>query len=192
MKYRLLVDIATDRLIWYTTDLEAHIQNDEHSAIAEFEGTLPEGITLGNCWNYGFRNKEVILLNHPAKKVSLLESNRTSIRKFLVDKINEKRSSLTFNVRYADYVEMLTYNDSYCYNGTNLKDLPWLQLASKNSSLTVEQLVEKIKFDFNIKRQALYQTEELFLEMNEKITNAQTNDELFDIRTAIFERIGKI
>lgn len=192
MKIRLLVDLATDRILWYTTDLESPLNNDEHSAIAEYDGELPEGITLQNSWNYGYKNKQIILLNKPQVKPTLLESNRTSIHKLLVDKVNEKRATIKSIVRYDDYVELLMYNDAYAYNGANLEDLIWLKLAAKHKELTPVQAIEVIKFEFNEKRRVLFATEDLYLEMNKRIKNATTNDELFAVRTEVMDKIGKI
>jgi hypothetical protein len=192
MKIRLLVDLATDRILWYTTDLVSPLHNDEHSAIAEYDGELPEGITLQNSWNYGYKNKQILLLNKQPVKPTLLESNRTSIHKLLVDKVNEKRASIKSQVRYDDYIELLTYNDAYAYNGTNTEDLIWLKLASKHKDLTAVQAAEVIKFEFNEKRRVLFATEDLYLEMDKRIKNATTNEELFAVRTEVMEKIGKI
>jgi hypothetical protein len=192
MKIRLLVDLATDRILWYTTDLASPLGNDEHSAIAEYDGELPDGITLQNSWNYGYKNKKVILLNKPAIKPTLVESNRTTIHKLLIDKVNEKRASIKSVTRYDDYVELLTYNDAYAYNGSNIEDLIWLKLAAKHKDLPTEQAAEVIKFEFNEKRRVLFATEDLFLEMDKRIKNATTNDELFAVRTEVMEKIGKI
>lgn len=192
MKIRLLVDLATDRILWYTTDLESPLANDDHSAIAEYDGELPNGITLQNAWNYGYKNKKVILLNKPQVKPTLLESNRTSIHKLLIDKVNEKRSAIKSITKYDDYIELLTYNDAYAFNGLNENDLIWLKLAAKHQDLPVHQAAETIKFSFNEKRRVLFATEDLFLEMNKRITQATTSDELFAIRAEVMDKIGKI
>lgn len=192
MRYRLLVDVATDRIIWYTTDMSATIQNDDHSAIAEYEGDEPEGMNPGNSWNYGFKNQKIVLLNKPRETIPLVESNRASIRKFLIEKINDKRSKLKFDLRYADYVELLMYNDAYNYNGVNIEQLPWLQLSVKHSKLPPEKEVERIKFLFSEKHQALLMTEDLYLEMINRINTATNNDQLFEIRNEIFKRIDEI
>lgn len=192
MKIRLLVDLATDRILWYTTDLESPLNNDEHSAIAEYDGELPEGITLQNSWNYGYKNKQIVLLNKPQVKPTLVESNRTSINKLLLDKVNEKRATIKSLIRYDDYVELLIYNDAYAYNGANLEDLVWLKLAAKHKEITPVQAIEVIKFEFNEKRRILFATEDLYLEMSKRIKSATTNEELFAIRTEVMDKIGKI
>ena len=192
MKIRLLVDLATDRILWYTTDLESPLNNDEHSAIAEYDGELPEGITLQNSWNYGYKNKQIVLLNKPQVKPTLVESNRTSINKLLLDKVNEKRATIKSLIRYDDYVELLIYNDAYAYNGENLEDLVWLKLAAKHKELTPVQAIEVVKFEFNEKRRILFATEDIYLEMSKRIKNATTNEELFAIRTEVMDKIGKI
>lgn len=192
MKIRLLVDLATDRILWYTTDLQSPLNNDEHSAIAEYDGELPEGITLQNSWNYGYKNKQIVLLNKPQVKPTLVESNRTSINKLLLDKVNEKRATIKSLIRYDDYVELLIYNDAYAYNGANLEDLVWLKLAAKHKEITPVQAIEVIKFEFNEKRRILFATEDLYLEMSKRIKSATTNEELFAIRTEVMDKIGKI
>ena len=192
MKIRLLVDLATDRILWYTTDLESPLNNDEHSAIAEYDGELPEGITLQNSWNYGYKNKQIVLLNKTPVKPTLVESNRTSINKLLLDKVNEKRATIKSLIRYDDYVELLIYNDAYAYNGENLEDLVWLKLAAKHKELTPVQAIEVVKFEFNEKRRILFATEDIYLEMSKRIKNATTNEELFAIRTEVMDKIGKI
>jgi hypothetical protein len=192
MKIRLLVDLATDRILWYTTDLQSPLNNDEHSAIAEYDGELPEGITLQNSWNYGYKNKQIVLLNKPPVKPTLVESNRTSINKLLIDKVNEKRATIKSVTRYDDYVELLIYNDAYAYNGANLEDLVWLKLAAKHKEITPVQAIEVVKFEFNEKRRILFATEDLYLEMSKRIKNATTSDELFAVRTELMDKIGKI
>ena len=192
MKYRLLIDLATDRIIWYTSDLDTPINNDDHSAIAEYDNDLPNGMTLQNCWNYGYRNKVLSLFNTPAVKPTLLESNRTSIRQLLIDRINEKRATIKFNLRYSDYTELMIYNEAQLFNGTNLLDLEWLSLAIKYTGVDTEQAIKIIKYDFNEKRKILLITEDLYLEMINRIKDATTNDELFQIRTEIQNRIGAI
>lgn len=192
MKIRLLVDLATDRIIWYTSNLEEPIQNDDHSAIAEYDGDLPEGLTLENSWNYGFKNKEIKLLNVTQAKPTLLESNRSSIRKLLVDKVNERRAKIKSSLRYDDYIELLTYNDAYAYNGMNLNDLIWLKLEVKHRGLQPAQAAELIKFEVSSKRSVLFATEDLYLEMDKRITDATTNDELFAVRTEVMDKMGKI
>ena len=55
--YRLLIDLATDRVIWYTEDLNAQLHTDEHSVQAEYVGDLPTDMTYANAWNFVYRNK---------------------------------------------------------------------------------------------------------------------------------------
>lgn len=76
MTVKLALDLATDRVIWFTSDLEFDIQTDERSAVAWYHGQLPANMTASNCWDWVLRDQELIRTSPRPVRTSRLEQNR--------------------------------------------------------------------------------------------------------------------
>lgn len=96
MRYRLIVDLPTDRVLWFTEASDLRIAPDEGSVIADYDGTLPEGMSTRNSWNYRFRDQQVTLADIPTEKAvkSVLQINQEEVEKFLRREIKSLTSEL--------------------------------------------------------------------------------------------------
>jgi hypothetical protein len=109
---RLILDIATMRVIYYTSDLAQNLTPADKTLVYDHEEALPKGMTLANCWNYRLvGNKLVNTESEPIKKLSLLESNRNEAQRLLVDRINQTRNKLMSNCNAGDWVRRLKLED---------------------------------------------------------------------------------
>ena len=93
---RIVVDLATDRVIWFTTDPDLDIVPEPESIICDYEGELPEGMTPVNSWNYRFRNQKVYLADpvEPRPLKSLLDNNKEEITQLLRKEVDRVRQQV--------------------------------------------------------------------------------------------------
>lgn len=86
-KLLLVIDLATDRVIWFTDELDQVLTPDDCAVQAIFEGDIPKQMTVRNCWNYRLRNQE---LKSTAKPVlpaqTLLAANRQAVLTYINDR----------------------------------------------------------------------------------------------------------
>lgn len=192
--YRLLIDLATDRVIWYTEDLTAQLHTDEHSVQAEYTGELPEGMTHANAWNFVYRNRTLINTEVPTNPPkSLLETNRESINKFLINKINEKRLQKYPRVEYKDYIDFINFDNASKFIKGEMYDAQPLYIVQKTLGLNgIDEAARKIIQQKNEKDAFLLSSELLLLETAEKIKNANTSDTLFFIRSELTDKLRTI
>jgi hypothetical protein len=189
--FRLLIDLATDRVIWYTDDLTAQLHTNEHSVQAEYLGDLPNGMSHANAWNYVYRNKVLTNTEVPANPPkSLLEINRTSINSFLVEKINEKRLQKYPRIEHREYIDSINFENATKFLKGEVYDVQCLYIIQvSNMFNSIEEAAKSVINRKQEKDAFLLSTELLLLEMTKKIKDATTNEELFQIRTSTFERL---
>jgi hypothetical protein len=53
-KTKIILDIASNRIIFFTKDYSQKLELNEHVILYEFEGALPENLSLNNCWHFKF------------------------------------------------------------------------------------------------------------------------------------------
>ncbi len=94
--HTLVIDIATDRIVYFTDDPVADLFTDEYSALATYDGVLPEELTNKNCWGFIYRNKKIISPpKQAANGVKTLEQNKEWLRDYLKKKIDSIHTDLT-------------------------------------------------------------------------------------------------
>lgn len=57
--YRLIVDLTTDRIIYFTDDASQSLTTDNHSVLATYVGDLPPGLYHNTCWSFIYRDKKI-------------------------------------------------------------------------------------------------------------------------------------
>lgn len=75
--YRLIVDLTTDRILYFTADPLIELATDLHSVKATYEGELPAGLTTTNCWSFVYRDRKIF---HPTPSAPDAEPLLDSLR----------------------------------------------------------------------------------------------------------------
>lgn len=109
----MVLDIATMRVIYFTTDVSEHLTQVDKTLTYEYELAIPEGMTLKNCWNYRLIGNKLVNTetNSVAPKISLIESNRQEALKMLTQRINITRTPLLATCMGGDAVRELKILD---------------------------------------------------------------------------------
>ena len=93
---RLVIDIATKRIIYFTENVNEHLVEVEKTIIYDYIGEWPEECRLENCWNFRLEGNKIVDTSPVKKEESkeLIEHNRKQAINFLIDKINRNRNTL--------------------------------------------------------------------------------------------------
>jgi len=107
MKHKLAIDLSTDRVIWFTPDLDYDIQIDERSAVTLYDGPLPSDMTVTNCWGWVYRERQLVRSSPRPSRVSRMEQNRTDTLEWIRSQVFDfrhrryNRDSYTLLLEYS-------------------------------------------------------------------------------------------
>jgi hypothetical protein len=114
----MILDAATMRVIYYTTDMNETLAVVDRTLSYDYLGELPSDMKLTNSWNYRLAgNKLVNTEVNNSQKLSLLESNRAAASRLLIDRINQARSKLLSACNGGDWVRRLKLEDDQFIEG---------------------------------------------------------------------------
>jgi len=188
-KLHLIIDLATNRVVYFTEDLDARLTTDEHTAIAVFEGDIPKGMNLHNCFNYRYVNKELSnTIKEPAPVESLLEQNRKSISKFVNEKIEQKFAKLGLDKFQSEFYRCLL--EELNHNPDGLRFIEQFQI--ENNMPSTDSTLSFIQNEMQQYRTQIIRLGILKLNWQTTVDNAKTSEELFDLRDRVFETLGQL
>lgn len=109
---RMILDVATMRVIYYTTDVNESLDVVDSTLSYDYLGDLPSGMKLTNSWNYRLVGNKLVNTEPGSRpKVSLLDSNRKEAQRLLIERINQVRSGLLSSCNGGDWVRSLKLQD---------------------------------------------------------------------------------
>lgn len=176
---KMVLDIATMRVIYFTTDISEHLTQVDKTLIYEYDLDIPEGMTLKNCWNYRLVGNRLVntVTNSVAPKISLIESNRQEALKMLVQRINITRIPLLSTCTGGDTVrELKILDEEFIKKLANVKGVSEDEYRLHVHD-TKNTYIEKIK-NTEINREyfqtqlKLAKTSERIVELRDKFVNS--------------------
>jgi hypothetical protein len=185
MKHKMIIDMTTDRIIWFSSDMEENAFPDGNSVILYHDGDLPEDMNRNNCWTFRYRNKKITKIeNDTNKELPLIELNRTSIRDFVKKTIFNKRQS-NFPASIYDFFIHNSIKNEMEKDQAGL----WAEVMKDAFSQEFQKLIFSEAFDLEM---YLAKTEKLKIFTMKKINEAKTSEELFEIKGKFIEALEKI
>jgi transketolase len=170
---RLVIDIATKRIIYFTENINEQLVEVEKTIIYDYIGEWPEECRLENCWNFRLEGDKIVDTS-PVKKEepkNLIEHNREQAINFLIDKINRNRNNLFSKCIGGDIVRALKLNnDVFVEQLARAKNISTTQYKKEMEQVTKEQQEKLMNTEIN---------REFYLA---RLNNALTSEEILDIR----------
>ena len=100
-KIRLILDLETQRVIYFTDDFEEELSLDESVVCYDYLDELPEKLKLTNCWNWKVENNKLVHTPKEEKnkppRINIFQHNKN--RSFLfpmVIPLNKLKKTTTF------------------------------------------------------------------------------------------------
>lgn len=174
---RLILDITTNRVIYFTADLQQELTLSQHVVARDWLEEIPNGMTLNNCFNWQIDgNKLVNTASAPRKPVDLFEQNKTKVKQLLIEKINDARRPYFSKAVGGDYIRDRKLKEAQEGKGELIE-----QIASSQRKTTAQVCAEIIaayrKFSY-----VMVRTEELKLHYEKAINDTTTESVLWAIR----------
>lgn len=170
---KLVIDIATKRIIYFTENVNEHLVEVEKTIIYNYIGEWPEECRLENCWNFRLEGDKIIDTS-PVKKEepkNLIEHNREQAINFLIDKVNRNRNNLFSKCIGGDIIRSI-----------KLKNNNFVEQLAKAKNISYNEYKKEIDQRKKEQDEKLMNTEinkEFYLA---RLNNALTSEEILDIR----------
>lgn len=183
MKYKFLIDAHSDRVVFFTEDINAELQLDDNVYVCYSDKDLPEGFSLSTAWNWKWDGVEEQLFQPEVKtqRKDAFESNKDSVRFTLKTIINNARRSL-----YDDYV-MDEHVRLQIFRELNFPSEQQLYLSSiaEIQNLSLETVVENYKNERDKFEDIMFLSEITKKHFEHLIDLCDTPAELYKIRNDI-------
>jgi len=190
---RLVLDLACNRVIYFTDDANARLTVNEHVYIREWLRPLPMGMELSNCWDWKLQGDSLSLdLGQvDTYKKSLLEHNKDKTLQFLTDVINYLRKDIQPTCLSGKELREIKYQQAIAGEGDLIESM------AQTLGWDLDEVCREIRFQRQNHDYVLIETEKLRELYKEKIFLATSNDEIYSIRDNIAQlknqkiRLGK-
>jgi hypothetical protein len=180
---RLIIDIATNRVTYFTDDMEKPLTLNTHVAIRDWLEPLPTDMKLNNCWNW--RVKGNILENTegpPKTPETLFEQNKKSVKQLLIDKIDDARRKHFPKTIGDEWIKKQLLSEAQQGSGALLSAMA----MTKNKDISV--VAQEIINANNKVAQDMIQTEILKLQYQQSIDQVTEDSALWALRDEIANR----
>lgn len=179
---RVLIDIESNRVIWFSEDDETLICT-ERTALINYTDPLPVGITRQNCWNWVLRERKIVPVEIPQPE-KLVEINRRQAEKLLYRKIAEKRQQIAPDLPFGEMIQARKVADAQEYLNTGTSSGLLARLASL-WSVSFDQAARRVVHDWTAKERMLFQTEAQLVEYLHRLGTALGSDEILALHAEI-------
>lgn len=186
-KYRIVTDIATGRMIYFTDSFEK-LHTDEYSVVHYYEGELPADMTRFNTWRWKFLGEVILDTEPPAGVViPILENNKSSIAAFFKQELEKKVALIAPTVLEAImYAEAeLALKEEYVHSS-------WVATIASDESLNMTQAAYKILEGKKAKYSKLFKLELLRRDIERQISRATQSEQLFTIKQTAEKQLREI
>lgn len=175
---RLIIDIATNRVTYFTTDMEQTFTLNEHVTMRDWLEDLPADMKLNNCWNWRIAGDKLenTEINSAPPALSLFEQNKNKVRQLLVEKINDARRPYFSKVVGGDYIRERKLKEAQEGAGPLVEQIANSQFKQL-STVCAEIIASYRKFAYVMTR-----TEELKLQYQKEINECKEEAVLWKIR----------
>lgn len=177
---RLIIDIATNRVTYFTDDIEKALSLNEHVAIRDWLEPLPEDMKLNNCWNWRVKGNVLENTTAAAKpRETLLEQNKKSVQQLLIDKVNDTRRSYFSKNLGQDWIREQRLNEARIGTG------PLLVAEAAARNMDVLDLAHEVMTEHRTFSQVMIRTEERKIQYQKAINDIVDEPALWQLRDEI-------
>jgi hypothetical protein len=179
---RLVLDISTMRVIYFTDDLNQTLHPADETLIHDFRHELPNEITLSNCWNWkleGDKLVESISKKQNEYVPTIFELNKKECLNFLIQRVNDLR------MKYQTDCEMGIFMRLYKFEQSFMQHSDFITMLAKVNNVFPEDYKKNVIEKEKETMEALKITEINREYFKEKINQCNNSEVLYEIRDHI-------
>ena len=186
MNYKLLVDMHSNRVVYFTANVTEHTEIDDNLYICYTDELpkTPKQMTQFNAWSWKWNSiKNELFFADPvgAAKETLFDQNKKAAHNTLLSIVNRARNSLYSEYEFDDVVNNFIFRELF------LDEDKQTYLTTIASIRGVD--ISVVRSEFEAKRKKIEDvlflsevTKQLF---TKQIQDAKTSEELYEIRNNI-------
>lgn len=190
-KTTLVIDLTTDRVIWFTSDELFKVEKpDEHSALYEFTGELPEKMKPTNCFNYKLvRDKLVLAVSKNKTEASLLDTNKSAVIAEVKRLVSLRSSKYMSNTRAGEQSRRHKLHQAEQFLKGNTKNTRWLEAVSARlgGTMSMEDAAKFVVAKNQERTDSLFRIEKARAVAMHAIESADSSSKVFEALAAFKE-----
>lgn len=194
--WTIVSQVKSHRIVYFTDDpdYQPPAQGDWYYC-SPYEGSLPPGMTLRNCWGWRFNGSTFVDAREPKKadaKESLLESNRQALLKLLREKIDEVRKPWLATCRGGDVVrsqKLQAARDFLDGREASADAMAILEAVAVSRQITLTEAAQLVHDRKQQMDRVLLESERFREQLTQAIAAAKSQPQLLEIREWIQERV---
>jgi len=187
----IVSQVKSNRIVYFTDDADyAPPMQGDWYYVSPYQGALPKGISLRNCWRWRFDGHAFVDASEPAGKpqeVILLDSNKAALLKLLHDKIDALRKPYAPSSLLGEEVRAAKLSEAQALLAGTLTSLQggYLLDAAAAANCTVQDMAQRIVKNDADRLAMLGKTESVRVHLQAALTAASTQTELIALRQRI-------
>lgn len=190
MTTRYIIDIPSNRVIFFTKDQSVSLRSGDSSIIYEDMFDPPEGMTLDNAWTWKLFGREFQQVEKDSVKASTdtLDENKKEVIKALNILINNARKIVPNPLNFNPSVRIIIQNEIKNSNG------PWpmIEALAKARSISIEQCKKEEEEKHAVFVNLLIRTEQWYHFYLKKIEECTSVEDLAIVRDEMANRNFKV
>lgn len=194
----IVSQVKSNRVVYFTNDpdYQPPMEGDWYYC-STYQGALPEGMTLRNCWGWRFNGGVFADVRETPKQSTrelLLDNNRKALLRILRDKINTVREPFLPTCAHGEAVRnaKLHAAQAYLENPDSLQPtdrLSPLQAVAVARHISLLEAAELIVAKAGEVERVLLETERFREQLTQAIQSAQTEAQLLELREWLLDQV---
>ena len=190
----IVTQVKSNRIVYFTDDPDyTPTTEGDWYFVTHYLGSLPDGMTLANCWGWRFNGGTFADARESAAREpheALLESNRRALLKLLRQKVDQAREKWAPTCSMGDVLRQRKLEEARRYRSTRSEpsasgqddDFELLRSVATTQSLTMDEAADLVLRLDREMLQSLTHSEQVREHYARAIRSASTQDELIQLR----------
>jgi hypothetical protein len=194
-QYIVVTQVKSFRVIYFTTD-EDYVspREEDWCFVSSYQGELPAGMTLKNCWAWRFNGNDFVYAGEEAKKDrhhTLLDVNKKALRRILTEKIHLVRRPYEPSDVYGYELRRRKLKEARAFLEGDLDESSffYLQATAQARNISVSNAAQLVIERAKKEKKMLVSTERIRERMALLIEQADNDAQLIGLRRMLLEDV---
>lgn len=193
-EYTIVTQVKAHRVVYFTDDADYQPPMDgDWYYVSSFQGPLPDGMTLRNCWRWRFNGTAFVDAGEApgrSRIEKLLDYNRGALQKLLREKIDTIRQPLLPSCLGGEALRQAKLAQANAYlRSESGADLAQLRAVAVARNMDLAQAAALVIRRANETQQALLETERFREQLAQAIESADNEQQLAELRSWLLDHV---
>lgn len=191
----VVTQVKSNRVVYFTDDPAYQPPMDgDWYYYSSYQGPLPDGMTLRNCWGWRFNGgvfrdaREAP--KRPAREL-LIDNNRKALLRILREKIDAVREPFLPTCTYGEAIRLAKLKEARAYlaNPSDETSFPRLQATAVARNSSLREAARLVVAKAEETERVLLESERFREQLTQAIVSADTESQLLELREWLLDKI---